>query len=96
MAKPEMTLRACVSIKHSRSGEHVGCVGRRAQLCMWWTFSVFKVGELNSEIKELTAALTKPGEAPLITQATKFQVRVFISVSHSLRSSSQERPGLCN
>ncbi|XP_057640797.1 CDK5 regulatory subunit-associated protein 2 isoform X4 [Chionomys nivalis] len=32
-----------------------------------------EVEELNSEIKELTAALTKPGEAPLITQATKFQ-----------------------
>ncbi|CAO2587864.1 CDK5 regulatory subunit-associated protein 2 [Lemmus lemmus] len=34
-----------------------------------------EVEALNSEIKELTAALTKPAEAPLITQATKFQVR---------------------
>ncbi|XP_038190685.1 CDK5 regulatory subunit-associated protein 2 isoform X9 [Arvicola amphibius] len=32
-----------------------------------------EVEKLNSEIKELAAALTKPGEAPLITQATKFQ-----------------------
>lgn len=32
-----------------------------------------EVEALNSKIKELTIALTKPGEAPLITQATKFQ-----------------------
>lgn len=58
-----------------------------------------QVEELDSKIKEVTTDSTKGREDPLKTQIPRFQlreVRVFISESDSLRSSFQERPGLCS
>lgn len=88
MEKGEILLRACVSkALQVREGES-------SYVCGYHLFS--QVEELNSIIKELTADSTKGREAPLKTQVSKFEVRVFINESGSLRFLFQERPGRCS
>lgn len=85
----EKSYSELVFLKHYRPGKGSPAMGGHHLL-----FS--QVEELNSIIKELTADSTQSREAPLKTQVSEFEVRVFISKSDSLRSSFQERPGLCS